>query len=100
MARRKKVKKKMEFSKWIINYMFFLTTVVSAVAIFVSVTTLNVEPLVVLIPLVFAELGVGTMFYYKKAERENIIKLKNKYRNLSFDESSFSSGLSSDENCG
>lgn len=79
--------------------MFSLTIVITAYTLFIVTFTQNVEPLVVLIPLVFAELGVGTMFYYKKAERENIIKLKNKYK-TTVDESSFADSLSDDENCG
>lgn len=95
----KKRKKKIEFSKKMIIFMFSLTIVITAYTLFIVTFTQNVEPLVVLIPLVFAELGVGTMFYYKKAERENIIKLKNKYK-TTVDESSFADSLSDDENCG
>lgn len=41
--------------------------------------TNDLSPLAYLIPAVFAELGVGTGFYYSKAKAENRIKLRKMY---------------------
>lgn len=95
-----KTKKHIEYSKFALNYILILSTSTVLFTYYIVLKTENVEPLIVLIPLIFAELGVGTMFYYKKAERENIVKLKRQNRDISFDETGFLSDSTDNENCG
>lgn len=71
--------KKFEFSKLI---MVISSVVAIAITLFAMVMvwrTENLEPLVYLIPAVFAELATATGFYYSKAKKENEIKLRKQY---------------------
>lgn len=74
-----KRRKKMEFSKLIMLVVGAVTIVVTAFALFMMWKTQDLSPLAYLIPAVFAELSVGTGFYYSKAKAENRIKLRKKY---------------------
>lgn len=72
-------RKRIEFSKVIL---VAIATVALLVIIFACVMiwiTKDTSPLAYLIPGVLAELGVGTAFYYRKAETENKIKLRQIY---------------------
>ena len=71
--------KKLEFSKKIMLVVGAVTIVVTAFTLLMVWKTLDLSPLAYLIPAVFAELSVGTGFYYSKAKAENRIKLRNKY---------------------
>lgn len=74
-----KRKKKIEFSKLIMLVVGAVTIVVTAFSLFMMWRTCDLSPLAYLIPAVFAELSVGTGFYYSKAKAENRIKLRKQY---------------------
>lgn len=73
------MRKKLEFSKLIMLTVGAVTIIVTAFALFMMWKTQDLSPLAYLIPAVFAELSVGTGFYYSKAKAENRIKLRQKY---------------------
>jgi hypothetical protein len=72
-------RKKLEFSKLIMLTVGAVTVIVTAFTLIVVWKTLDLSPLAYLIPAVFAELSVGTGFYYSKAKAENRIKLRKQY---------------------
>ena len=72
-------KKKIEFSKLIMLVVGAVTVIVTAFTLFMIWKTQDLSPLAYLIPAVFAELSVGTGFYYSKAKAENRIKLRKRY---------------------
>lgn len=74
-----KSKKKIEFSKLIMLVVGTVTVVVTVFSLFMMYKTQDLSPLAYLIPAVFAELSVGTAFYYSKAKAENRIKLRKQY---------------------
>ncbi len=75
MARGKRKKAPMEFSKKILIFAAILN-IITVVFTFVMVwRTMDSSPLTVLIPAVAAETATGTGFYYSKARVENRIKL-------------------------
>lgn len=74
-----KDEKKLEFSKLIMLVVGTVTVVVTVFSLFMMYKTQDLSPLAYLIPAVFAELSVGTAFYYSKAKAENRIKLRKKY---------------------
>ena len=75
MARGKRKKAPMEFSKKILIFAAILN-VITVVFTFVMVwRTMDTSPLNVLIPAAAAETATGTGFYYSKARVENRIKL-------------------------
>lgn len=74
-----KNKKKLEFSKLIMLVVGAVTVVVTAFSLWMMWRTRDLSPLAYLIPAVFAELSVGTGFYYSKAKAENKIKLRKQY---------------------
>lgn len=78
MSRVKKKPKK-EFSKLILICVKAVTVLVTAFTFIMVWRTNDLSPLAYLIPAVFAELGVGTGFYYSKAKAENRIKLRKMY---------------------
>lgn len=72
-------KKKYEFSKLIlftVGIVAFLVTIFTFIMVW---RTDNLEPLVYLIPAIFAELATATGFYYSKAKAENRLKLRKLY---------------------
>lgn len=72
-------KEPMEFSKKILITAFLITLIIVACAIAMSYLTQTTDVYAYLIPAIFAELGVGTGFYYWKAKKENEIKLQGIY---------------------
>ena len=74
-----KQKKKTEFSKLIMLVVGAVTVIVTAFTLYMIWKTQDLSPLGYLIPAVFAELSVGTGFYYSKAKAENRIKLRKHY---------------------
>ena len=72
-------RKKLEFSKLIMLVVGAVTVIVTAFTLFIVWKTQDTSPLAYLIPAVFAELSVGTGFYYSKAKAENRIKLRKHY---------------------
>ena len=93
-------KQRMEFSKKILLFMFIIVSLVVLFSFIAIIITHDTSPLSYLITSVFGEFGVGTLFYYKKAERENIIKLKKTNKDISFDDTSFSSNEDKNETFG
>lgn len=75
----KKKKKKIEFSKLLLIIGLVLSLIVMAFSMALMWKTMDTSPLSYLIPSVFGLVATGFGFYYKKAERENLIKIKNKY---------------------
>lgn len=72
-------KPKMEFSKKILIAMFAITLIIVACAITMSYMTQTTDVYAYLIPSIFVELSVGTAFYYKKAEKENLLKIERSF---------------------
>ena len=70
-----KKKQKMEFSKKIMIFAMVINTAVIIFTCAMVVITLDLSPLMYLIPSVAAEVATGTGFYYTKAKTENRIKL-------------------------
>lgn len=65
----------MEFSKKIMIFAMVINTAVIIFTCAMVVITLDLSPLMYLIPSVAAEVATGTGFYYTKAKTENRIKL-------------------------
>lgn len=76
MRKRKSSKKKrMEFSKIIFICVSAGTISVAVFSCYMIWKTRDLSPLAYLIPSVFAELATATGFYYRKAQKENEIKI-------------------------
>lgn len=73
------VKKKKEFSKKIFIGVSMATVIVVIFSFVMIYRTEDLSPLTYLIPSMFTELATATGFYYKKAQKENEIKLKKIY---------------------
>ena len=73
--RKSSKKKKIEFSKAIFIGISAVTISVAVFACMMIWKTGDLSPLSYLIPSVFAELATATGFYYRKAQKENEIKL-------------------------
>ena len=69
----------MEFSKVIMMVSSVVAIVITLFTMLMIWKTANLDPLIYLIPAVFAELATATGFYYSKAKKENEIKLRKKY---------------------
>ena len=72
-------KQPMEFSKKILIVMLLITLIIVACAIAMSYMTQSTDVYAYLIPSIFVELSVGTGFYYKKAEKENLLKIERSF---------------------
>lgn len=68
-------KKKFEFSKLIFTGVSIATTAVVIFSCRMIYITGDLSPLAYLIPSVFAELATATGFYYRKAQKENELKI-------------------------
>ena len=68
-------RKKKEFSKIIFVGVSAVTLSVAVFACVMIWKTNDLSPLAYLIPSIFAELATATGFYYRKAQKENEIKL-------------------------
>lgn len=75
MKRKRKGSKKIEFSKIIFICVSVGTISVAVFACYMIWKTGDLSPLAYLIPSVFAELATATGFYYRKAQKENELKL-------------------------
>jgi len=71
----KKQKKKIEFSKLIFAGVSTATAAVVVFSCRMIYVTGDLSPLAYLIPSVFAELATATGFYYRKAQKENELKI-------------------------
>ena len=72
---KKNQKKRVEFSKLIFISVSIATAAVVVFSCRMIYVTGDLSPLAYLIPSVFAELATATGFYYRKAQKENEIKL-------------------------
>lgn len=68
-------KKHLEFSKIIFLGTTAVTVTVTVFSLLLMWKTMDTSPLSYLIPSVFAEMATATGFYYRKAQKENEIKL-------------------------
>ena len=75
MYSKRSSKRKVEFSKFIFIGVSVATTAVAVFSCVMIYKTGDLSPLAYLIPSVFAELATATGFYYRKAQKENEIKL-------------------------
>lgn len=75
MGKKAAKKKKVEFSKIIFTGVSAVTISVAVFACYMIWKTNDLSPLAYLIPSVFAEMAAATGFYYRKAQKENEIKL-------------------------
>lgn len=73
---RRKAKPPIEFSKKILFVVFGVTFIIVACAIAMSYMTQSTDVYAYLIPSIFAELTIGTGFYYNKAKAENLLKIE------------------------
>jgi len=72
---KKSRKKKLEFSKIIFICVSIGTISVAVFSCVMIWRTGDLSPLAYLIPSVFAELATATGFYYRKAQKENELKI-------------------------
>lgn len=72
-------KREMEFSKKILFVVFAVTIAIVVCAILMSYITQTTDVYTYLIPAIFAELTIGTGFYYNKAKAENLLKIGRSY---------------------
>lgn len=82
MKKRRSKKKKTEFSKVIFACVSAGTISVAVFACVMIWRTGDLSPLSYLIPSVFAELATATGFYYRKAQKENEIKIPKYMENM------------------
>lgn len=75
MSRSRRKSKPKEFSKIILASVAFVALAIVIVSVVLMFMTRDLSPLGYLIPSVFAELAVGTGFYYTKAKAENKLKI-------------------------
>ena len=81
--RKPKKKKKIEFSKLIFIGVSIATATVVVFSCRMIYVTGDLSPLACLIPSVFAELATATGFYYRKAQKENELKIPHYMANQS-----------------
>ena len=73
----------MEFSTKLLFFSWFVTLVLTLVAIIFSVKCLPMDAMIVIAPLSWAETGTATAYYYWKAKNENRAKYAQKFlRNM------------------
>ena len=75
----KRGQKKIEFSKLIMIAVGAVTVFITAFTLYMVWETKDLSPLSVLISAIFAELATATGFYFSKAKKENLIKLRKQY---------------------
>lgn len=69
------MKKKIEFSKILLFILMVLSIFITGLSTWFMVKYETYEPLVYVVPAIFAELGAATASYYIKAKNENKIKI-------------------------
>lgn len=69
------MKKKIEFSKILLFILMILSIFITGLSTWFIIKYETYEPLVYVVPAVFAELGAATASYYIKAKNENKIKI-------------------------
>lgn len=76
---------KFEFSKIVFMILFVITVCTTLFAMVLMWKTDSVAPLAYLIPSVYTAFATGTGFYFDKAKKENLIKLRSTYGNEMMD---------------
>lgn len=71
----KKKSRKTEFSKKILIVIAISTILIVIFSLIVVWKTKDTSPLAYIIPAVFVELATATGFYYRKAQKENELKI-------------------------
>lgn len=69
------MKKKIEFSKILLFILMVLSIFITGLSTWFMVKYETYEPLVYVVPAIFAEFGAATASYYIKAKNENKIKI-------------------------
>lgn len=69
------MKKKIEFSKILLFILMILSIFITGLSTWFMVKYETYEPLIYVVPAIFAELGAATASYYIKAKNENKIKI-------------------------
>lgn len=69
------MKKKIEFSKILLFILMVLSIFITGLSTWFMVKYETYEPLIYVVPAIFAELGTATASYYIKAKNENKIKI-------------------------
>ena len=69
------MKKKIEFSKILLFILMISSIFITGLSTWFMVKYETYEPLVYVVPAIFAELGAATASYYIKAKNENKIKI-------------------------
>jgi len=82
-SKHKTQKKRFEFSKIIFAGVSIATIAVVVFSCKMIYATGDLSPLAYLIPSVFAELATATGFYYRKAQKENELKIPHYLANQS-----------------
>ena len=83
MKKRAKGKRKIAYSKIIFAGVSIMTIAVVVFSCKMIYATGDLSPLAYLIPSVFAELATATGFYYRKAQKENELKIPHYLANQS-----------------
>lgn len=69
--------KKIETSKLILIVSYIITIVLTCIVVAGSFLNLDMSNITTITTLAYAELGSANIFYFKKASRENVIKIYN-----------------------
>lgn len=84
------MKSKMEFSKIIYMINLILVTIVTGVSFLCVVKSgewgiIDLSPITVICTSAFASLSVSSLFYYRKAQAENVIKISRQIQKENID---------------
>ena len=86
-ATRYKKKKKMEFSKKIYTINLILVTIVMGMSFLCVIKSgewgiIDLSPITVICTSAFTSLSVASLFYYRKSQAENVIKISKQIGNI------------------
>ena len=84
--KQKKLSTKMEFSKKIYTINLILVTIVMGMSFLCVVKSgewgiIDLSPISVVLTSAFASLSVSSLFYYRKAQAENVLKISKQIQN-------------------
>ena len=91
-ATRYKKKKKMEFSKKIYTINLILVTIVMGMSFLCVIKSgewgiIDLSPITVICTSAFTSLSVASLFYYRKAQAENVLKISRQIQEENIDTS-------------
>ena len=89
-ATRYKKKKKMEFSKKIYTINLILVTIVMGMSFLCVIKSgewgiIDLSPITVICTSAFTSLSVASLFYYRKAQAENVLKISKQIQDENID---------------